>query len=98
MTVEQTYRSKTTLSDKREIRIYSSPSHIVLQIRHHKSGEDDLLNPVLHVAAALTPQECVALSAQLLRAASSLLDKPPVANTVSLEPEDTYDYTGTRRI
>lgn len=84
MTIEQTQRSKTSLPHGREVIIITTPSQIVLQLQQHKQSEDDLLSPVVTVAAALTPQECVALAGELLRIASPLLDKPAVSNSNSL--------------
>ncbi len=59
MAVEQTYRSKTSLPHGREVILMSTPSQIVLQLRQHKQSEDDVLTPVVNVAAALTPAECI---------------------------------------
>jgi len=84
MTVQETHRSKISLPHGREAIIFTTPSQVVLHLQQHKVSDDDLLSPVVNVAAALTPQECFALSSELLRAASSLLEKTEVPNLNSL--------------
>ena len=60
---------------------------IVLQVRQLPLREDDLLGPVIHVAAALTAAECVALASELLRAAAPLLEQAAAAPTVASTKE-----------
>ncbi len=75
------HRSKTSLPHGREVIIFSTPSQIVLQLQQHKLSDDDLLSPVVNVAAALTPKEYIALAGELLRAASPLIDTPPATTS-----------------
>jgi hypothetical protein len=84
MTIEQMQRSKISLPHGREVIITTTPSQIVLQLQQHKQSDDDLLTPVVNVAAALTPAECVALAGELLRMASPLLATPPTSTPNSL--------------
>ena len=84
MAIEHMQRSKTSLPHGREVIIITTPSQIVLQLQQHKLSDDDLLSPVVNVAATLTPQECVALAGELLRVASPLLDKPAASTSSSL--------------
>ena len=87
MAIEQMQRSKTSLPQGREVILITTPSQIVLQLQQHKQSEDDLLSPVVNVAAVLTPQECVALAGELLRVASPFLDKPAVSDANSLSSQ-----------
>ncbi len=88
MTTQDMQRSKTSLAQGREVILLSTPSQIILQLQQHKLSDDDLLSPVVNIAAPVTAQECVALAAELLRVASPFLDKPAVSNSLP----DNYTF------
>ena len=75
MPVQEIRKFKTVLPNGREILVSTTEAQIVLQVRQLPLREDDLLGPVIHVAAALTAAECVALASELLRAAAPLLEQ-----------------------
>jgi len=87
MPVQEIRKFKTVLPNGREILVSTTEAQIVLQVRQLPLREDDLLGPVIHVAAALTAAECVALASELLRAAAPLLEQAAAAPTVASTKE-----------
>lgn len=51
-----------------QIHVYSDPQRIVLQLRHSIPTTDDLCAPSFKVAVTLTPDDALALAAELLTA------------------------------